>query len=44
MFHLHPIEQSVMISGRDKSRGRGRNFKGRGREYVGDGCGAYGGR
>ena len=36
------VEHSAMISGRE--RGRGCDFGGRGREFVGGGCGSYGSR
>jgi len=39
-----PSMQSVMVSGRDRGRGRGRDFGGRGRGFVGGGRGSYGGR
>ena len=38
------IEQSVMISGRDRGYGRGRVFGGRGREFIRGGRDSYGGR
>ena len=38
------IEQSVMIFGSGRGRGRGRDFGGRGRRFIGGGCGSYGSR
>ena len=38
------IEHPVMISGRDRGRGRGRDFGGRGHEFFGGRCDFYGGR
>ena len=38
------IEQSAMIPERGRDRGLGHDLGGRGHEFVGDGCGSYGGR
>jgi len=42
VFSAPSIEQSAMVSGH--GRGRGRDFGGRGRRFVGGGRGSYGGR
>jgi len=44
IFSAPSIEQSTMISGRDRGRGRGRDFGGRGRGSIGGRRGSYGGR
>ena len=42
VFSALSIEQSVMVSERGRGRCRSRDFGGRGRGFVGGGCGSYG--